>query len=272
MKDSFVLVLLVGLIIFTGLYFLGNAREEGFVVKVIDGDTIVLNNSEKVRLLGINAPEKGELYYGEAKERLKELVLNKKVFLERDEEDRDRYGRLLRYVYLGDEMVNLKMLREGYATLYLVGERLRYERDLEEAEMEARKMRRGLWSQTSEHPCAGCIVLEEIHWNAEGDDCKNPNGEWVTLKNTCDFDCNLTGWSIKDSGTTVFKFPEFILFSGKDVKIFSGSGIETNNELYWNKKGSCKAVWNNEGDIIYLRDSEGKLVLRRAYEGLKNFS
>ncbi|MFH0837415.1 MAG: thermonuclease family protein [Candidatus Aenigmatarchaeota archaeon] len=81
------------------------------VTRIIDGDTLVLNTTEKVRLNGINTPETQECYYEEAKERLIELVLNKEVMLERDITDIDVYDRLLRYIYIYD---NYSLKADGY--------------------------------------------------------------------------------------------------------------------------------------------------------------
>jgi len=266
----FILVLLIGLFVFIGIYFFAYfQREEGFVVKVVDGDTLELNTTEKVRLLGINAPERGEPFYQEAKNMLAELVLNKKVYLEKDREERDRYGRLLRYVYLGDEMVNLKMVEEGYATVYFPEGDGRYRKILENGEEEARDMKKGLWSLLSEDRCADCIVVEEFHWDAEGNDCENPNGEWVTLGNICPFDCELTRWSVKDSGTNIYRFSNLRLGPNESLKLLSGPGEDTSSQLHWNRRGACPVVWNNNGDILYLRDREGKLVLRESYEGFR---
>lgn len=269
MKISFVIVLVMGLMFFGALFFLARAeKEEAFVTRVIDGDTLELNTSEKVRLLGINTPEKGEPFYSEAKQRLENLVLNKKVLMEKDEEDRDKYGRLLRYVYIGDEMVNIILLEEGLATVYIVrpnGAYSTFFRDVEENAMISRK---GMWSLVSEHRCAKCIGVD-INWNAEGDDCKNPNDEWVEFINLCGFECELKGWSIKDAGTASFVFPRFTLGPKSTVALFSGAGTNSARELYWNKKGTCPAVWNNDGDTLFLRDGEGMFVLKETYEGFE---
>jgi endonuclease YncB( thermonuclease family) len=264
---AFILILVVGLVLFSAIYFLARSEMEvGFVERVLDGDTLELNTSEKVRLIGINAPEKGEPFYKEARGRMEQLVLEKKVYMEKDEEDRDRYGRLLRYVYIGDEMVNLMMVEEGMATVYILDPNDAYEKLFMDVEENAMDSRIGMWSLVSEHRCAGCIEVK-INWNAEGDDCKNANGEWVALTNLCSFECNLKGWSIKDAGTATYDFPRFTLGPGSAVTIYSGAGTKSATELYWDKKGSCPAVWNNDGDTLYLRDAEGKLVLKESYEG-----
>ena len=114
------------------------------VVKVIDGDTIDLEDGKTVRLSGINTPETGECYYEEAKQKLKELIFNKDVFLERDRTDIDRYDRLLRYIYLGNISINFLMVEEGYAMVFdKYKDDTKYYEQLKEVEKQA--MGRGLW-------------------------------------------------------------------------------------------------------------------------------
>ncbi|MEM7824738.1 MAG: thermonuclease family protein, partial [Candidatus Aenigmatarchaeota archaeon] len=121
------LIFLVSLSSFTGYIVLVKIPEKTFnVTKVLDGDTIEIETGEKVRLLGINAPEINEHYYQEAKDRLAELVNGKLVKLEAGREDKDIYGRLLRYVFVDDVFVNLQLLREGYATVYITNPEEKY--------------------------------------------------------------------------------------------------------------------------------------------------
>lgn len=116
------------------------------VINVIDGDTLDLNNSKRVRLSGINTPETGECYYEEAKNKLAELVLDKDVFLEKDISDEDKYGRLLRYVYIDDSFVNSILVKEGYARVY---DKYSYDtrryNELKEVEFLAKENNLGLW-------------------------------------------------------------------------------------------------------------------------------
>lgn len=100
----------------------GIAENTYQVARVIDGDTIKLSNGDRVRYIGINTPEtkhprKGVEYFGpEASAFNKKLVGGKKVRLEFDVQRRDRYGRLLAYVYLLDgTFVNLELVRQGFA-------------------------------------------------------------------------------------------------------------------------------------------------------------
>jgi endonuclease YncB( thermonuclease family) len=85
------------------------------VTRVVDGDTLELANGETVRLAGIDTPERGECGYEEAAANLSRLVLGKRVRLGRSDEDRDRYGRLLRYVNVGTQDAGLRLIKNGLA-------------------------------------------------------------------------------------------------------------------------------------------------------------
>lgn len=95
--------------------------QEVKVTRVIDGDTFEIEGGEKVRMIGINAPELSEKFGLEAKNHLKKLIENKKVILIKGELTKNKgfYQRLLRYVYFDKEDINLKMIKEGYAFAYL---------------------------------------------------------------------------------------------------------------------------------------------------------
>jgi|21_taG_2_1085346.scaffolds.fasta_scaffold11918_7 micrococcal nuclease len=91
------------------------------VTRVIDGDTFITNRGDRVRLIGVDAPELPSLRGIESKMYLNQLIHNKVVILERDEisDNKDKYGRLLRYVYLDKKDVNLHMIKSRYAKPYL---------------------------------------------------------------------------------------------------------------------------------------------------------
>jgi micrococcal nuclease len=115
------------------------------VTRVIDGDTVVVEGGYHVRYIGIDAPESGEFYYLESKQVNEGLVAGKSVRLERDISDKDSYGRLLRYVYVGDEFVNAEMVRQGCAWAIAYPPDIKYQVYLEAIEKEARQSRRGIW-------------------------------------------------------------------------------------------------------------------------------
>ena len=109
-------IICVGLI----LIYLFASRDTK-VTRVIDGDTFITNKGDRVRLIGVDAPELPTLRGIESKMYLHELIDNKVVILEKDgiSKDKGKYGRLLRYVYLNKKDVNLHMIKSGYAKPYL---------------------------------------------------------------------------------------------------------------------------------------------------------
>ena len=125
------------------------------VLRVVDGDTIIVRldgREERVRYIGMNTPESVtperpvECFGREASEANKALVSGKTVRLERDVSDRDRFGRLLRYVYVDGAFVNGELVRQGYANAITIQPDVRENDRLRDLEREARDLGRGLWS------------------------------------------------------------------------------------------------------------------------------
>jgi len=127
------------------------------VSRVVDGDTIELSNGERVRYIGIDTPEIRERkgsdwiynpmpYAEDAKAFNKNFVEGKSVRLEFDVQEKDKYKRLLAYVYAGDKMINLEMVKEGYAMIYTYPPNVKYAQKFLEAEREARGNKKGLWA------------------------------------------------------------------------------------------------------------------------------
>jgi micrococcal nuclease len=119
--------------------------DTAMVTRVIDGDTIIIEGGYHVRYIGIDAPESGEFYYPEAKQINEGMVAGKKVRLERDISDKDSYGRLLRYVYIGDDFVNAEIVRQGCAWAVAYPPDVKFQVSLEAMEKEARESKRGVW-------------------------------------------------------------------------------------------------------------------------------
>ena len=120
--------------------------------RVVDGDTIVLSNGEKVRLIGVDTPEtkhprKPVEYYGkEASAFTKKMVEGKPVRLEYDWQERDKYGRLLAYVYLMDgTFLNAEIIKQGFGHAYTRFP-FKYLDQFRQYEKEAREGKRGLWA------------------------------------------------------------------------------------------------------------------------------
>ena len=132
------------------------------VVSVVDGDTIwveIDGEPFRVRYIGIDAPETGESggprewMSGEATETNRRLVDGRRVTLAKDVSETDRYGRLLRYVYLADgTFVNAELVRLGYATSVTFPPDVSEQPLLQEMERQAREARRGLWGATPRPP------------------------------------------------------------------------------------------------------------------------
>ena len=124
----------------------------GFVSKVIDGDTVVING-ETVRLLGIDTDEKGSPCFTAAKNRIGELILNKEVILEKGKDDRDVYGRLLRYIFLDNKNIDLQMIKEGLAVARFPDSENKYQEEFIDAEQIARENQIGCkWQNYTNSP------------------------------------------------------------------------------------------------------------------------
>ena len=124
------------------------------VQRAVDGDTVVLTNGERVRYIGVDTPELHhprkpvQWYAREAMEFNRKLVEDQKVRLEFDVERRDRYGRLLAYVFLEDgRFVNAELLKEGYAQLLTIPPNVRYVDLFVGLQRQARESKRGLWGR-----------------------------------------------------------------------------------------------------------------------------
>lgn len=108
------------------------------------------------------------------------------------------------------------------------------------------------------------IELRVIQYTGEGSDHDNPNNEWVEFENTGDGAVNLQYWRLEDKANHDYSFPDVTLQPGDTVRVYTGSGSNTDSELYW---GSSRAIWNDDGDIVYLYNDDGELIVEFEYEG-----
>ncbi|MEO9257780.1 MAG: thermonuclease family protein [Crocinitomicaceae bacterium] len=120
------------------------------MTRIIDGDTFETETGEKVRLIGINAPEISDIFGEEAKTHLSQIIEGQTVDLLADHtsNDRDRYNRLLRYVILNGVDINKQMVLDGYAFAYL---KYHFDKEAEyrEAQLTATKNNVGIWDNNS---------------------------------------------------------------------------------------------------------------------------
>ena len=148
-------VSLFGLSFATDTKLIDSSTINSQVLSVVDGDTIeVLYNGkrEKVRYIGIDTPEPyrdGDpaCYSHEATEKNKDLVAGKEVTLVSDIENKDRYGRLLRYVYVGETFVNAELVAEGFAKTLRIKPNTTHATDLKMLQEQAKSDGKGLWGE-----------------------------------------------------------------------------------------------------------------------------
>lgn len=136
----------------------GVEGERALVSKVVDGDTIELENGKVVRFVGIDTPETVDprrpvgCFGKEASNETKGLLSGKKVILQKDVSETDKYKRLLRYVFLPLEdgqtlFVNDYLVREGFAKVYTYPPDVKFNEQFRQAEKEARESKKGLWGK-----------------------------------------------------------------------------------------------------------------------------
>ena len=136
----------------------GIEGEKVIVSKVIDGDTIELENGKKVRFVGMDTPETVDprrpvgCFGKEASNETKSLLTAKVVILQKDISDTDKFGRLLRYIFLPLEggqilFVNDYLVREGYAKVYTYPPDVKFDGQFREAEKQAKENKKGLWGK-----------------------------------------------------------------------------------------------------------------------------
>lgn len=132
------------------------------VTRIVDGDTFYCRDGTRVRLLGVDSPERGQGPVARkataALQRL--LPSGRAVRLESDVSLRDRYGRRLAWVWSGDTLVNELMVAEGWAVRYTVPPDVRYVDRISRAEREAHDARRGMWVD-------GTIACRPVRWRRD---------------------------------------------------------------------------------------------------------
>ncbi len=128
-------------------------RQKAYVNYVFDGDTIELSDKRRVRYIGINSPElnvnekKSQCFAADSAKINREFVLGQEIEMEKDVSETDKYGRLLRYVYLDGIFLNEFLIRQGYTKLETVPPDTRHAQEFIKAEKEAKKEKRGLWGK-----------------------------------------------------------------------------------------------------------------------------
>lgn len=172
------LFLLVALVsIFLNFFFLRKIKEDrkrqellenggkshlSKVINIVDGDTFDIETGNRIRLVLIDAPEYPKGCYSlQAKERLKNLILNKQVSFEVLK--KDNFGRLLAFVFLNELLINKALVSEGYAYYSSANQQTKYDIELIRAEKEAKAAKRGIWSSACQNPNpSNCLIKGNV--------------------------------------------------------------------------------------------------------------
>lgn len=241
------------------------------VQSVLDGDSLRVEmpdgSSEEVRMLGINTPERDECMGDASRETAERLIDGQDVMLSGSgDDDRDQFGRLLRYVYLADgTLVNHELLLSGAALALSNDHELELVfRDAEDTAFEAGL---GLWGIGACGEMGSTEVrILDIEYNPPGPDDENVNDEWVAVSNTGSVAVDVSGWIVRDESTRHrFTFPDGTeLSAGQEVVVRSGCGDANESTYYW---CASDPVWSNGGDTALLLDANGNVIDRLWYRG-----
>lgn len=226
--------------------------ETALVRQVVDGDTVVLSDGRSVRYLGINAPERRQPFHSKAQQLNRMLTKARTVRLEFDRVREDRYGRLLAYVYVGAEMVNARLLKEGLAHVFVIPPNLKhYERFLQLQEA-AQRARRGMWRHSP-----GPAKITKLELGLRGP-------EHVRIANVSGRPLDLARFRLSDRARHSYIFPPVVLKPGYVLTLRTGIGTDLKAGsgpivLHWNSPGP---IWNNTGDTAFLFGPDGRLIDR----------
>ncbi len=264
-------------------------HEVGLVVAVFDGRTINVQKEDgeiiRVRYLGIATIVEGQPNYNVPKEINSNMVLGKYVTLVEDNVKTDSDGTFLRYVFVGDEFINHKLVRDGYATPS--GDCSCLDTFIGALEVAAESDNNWIAAQElvetpiSLSPTTALTTEEEISttpaveivstgnvmityiFNNGIKGNKEPD-EYVEIRNDSEQAIQLQGWTLRDKSDHKFEFLDFIMLPGQICRIYT-------NEIHLDTCGfsfniSGSAVWNNKkGDCAYLIDGQGNEINQYCY-------
>ncbi len=236
-KHALFFALSISLLLASNYYFFihnfSPEREKARISRIIDGDTIELEDGRIIRLANINAPEKNIPGSELATNYLKNYE-NKTIELEILGED--KYNRLLARIY-SPRYINLELVKEGFSSKFLVHEG--EFKIFNEAENKAIKSSSGIWKKS---PYYGCFK-SEIH----------PKNEIVTIINNCN-NLNIASWILKDESRKLYNFKNIEI--GR-VVLHSKEGDDSGSDIFWNSKTE---IWNNDRDSVYIFDNNWKIA------------
>jgi len=238
------------------------------LIRLSDGDSFDIEwldgtgGFDELRLMGIDAPEFNDCFGRDARDVLANFIDGKDLFVDVVEDEYDRFGRTVANVWIADatgrsQLVNLAMVRSGAAIARSDGGA--FANQIRSAQQDAGFDAAGLWQDCVAGGGASDVFILDLHEDADGRDDRNENGEWIEIANVGATPALLTGWQVRDESTFHrFDFPPgFAIEPGESVRIRSGFGTDTADDLYWNESFP---IWNNAGDTGYLINPEGLFV------------
>lgn len=252
-------------------------RGQGVVTRVADGDTARIRLDGRTddplyRLLGIQAPEIGECGDDLTTNRLTQLIGGKRVTLRSSNAGSVSDGRPIRSFHVGSTDVTEVMLRDGMGFWFPLPTERTEARRYHVAATEARLSGRGIWNDTlcGPGPSPGHPIEMWVKSDADSDDARNVNGEYVVVVNRHPSrDLDVSGWTLRESsqaraGAGVFRFPAgaTIAPDGGRVRVHVGRGTNTTTSFYM---GSPDPLFDNAdmasgaGDGAYLQDPRGNV-------------
>jgi micrococcal nuclease len=213
-----------------------------------------------VRLVAINAPDRGECLADQARDYLIDTLRGETVRVE--EIGTDQFDRTLGHVFVGDRHVNLEMVTMGLALASTPEESDSYRRAILDAEEAAYSNGVGLWAVDacggSGEPAALSIDSGSSQPDPGGPDGANLGAELIVIRNDGDDAVDLGGWMIRDESTRHrFTFAE-------GTSIAPGESISVSSDSSGWDPGDGP-VWNNEGDMALIQDPAGNIVARWRY-------
>ena len=247
---------------------------EAQVIEVVDGDTIkvlVAGDKLTLRYIGIDTPEMSAADGAAARAQNLALVNGRTVRLEQDVSATDPYGRLLRYVWVGDLMVNAELVRMGYAWAVAYPPDIKHQVMLEALQGEAAAAGRGLWAIASRAPASRARLVQITGMRRDGAINSNEPDEYVEITNQGAVAQDLTGWRLDSergaASGQVFHFPAGLMMQpGQVCRVYTD---EVHPEWCGLNFGYGRSgVWNNnEPDAAVLFDGDGAVASRGSRDG-----
>lgn len=229
----------------------------GTITRHVDGDTFEvaiadpprgMRAVERVRLMGIDTPERDEPLFAEARAHVERRAGAGLVYLAFDFRRRDQFDRLLAFVYLPDgTLLNAELLETGLAVVYRGDDLMYFLPQFEDLERASRSRELGVW-----HGRAGSgVIIVDI--------ANQSRDEHVLLRNDGDTAVDISGWRILDDDGDGLMIPSHVVLApGDTLAVGSGTGcVETHHPC---RQLSTKNIWSNSGDVAELRDGRGAVV------------